>query len=100
MKADKMYYYTYVLQSIESPEHFYVGYTSNLKRRLANHNAGGSIHTNKFKPWQLRGYVAFDSEEKAQQFEQFLKSGNGRVFQKKFFWLLGVEGIPSSDFTL
>ncbi|MBO4582432.1 MAG: GIY-YIG nuclease family protein [Alphaproteobacteria bacterium] len=78
-------YYVYILQSINNPEHFYVGYTNDLKRRLSTHNAGGAIHTNKFRPWNLRGYIAFDSEEKAQIFENFLKSGNGRIFQKKFF---------------
>ena len=78
-------YYTYILQSINFPEHFYVGYTDDLKRRLKQHNSGNSVHTNKFKPWRLRGYIAFDTEEKSQQFELFLKSGNGRNFQKKFF---------------
>lgn len=78
-------YYTYILQSIEHPEHFYVGYTDNLKRRFKEHNSGKSIHTNKFKPWKIRGYIAFDTENKAKNFEQFLKTGNGRNFQKKFF---------------
>ena len=78
-------YYTYILQSIEHPEHFYVGYTDDLERRLKQHNSGNSIHTNKFKPWKIRGYTAFDTEDKAKNFEQFLKTGNGRIFQKKFF---------------
>ena len=78
-------YYTYVLQSVTQPEHFYVGYTDNLKRRLNQHNSGNSVHTNKFTPWKLRGYIAFDSKDKAERFEQFLKTGNGRIFQKKFF---------------
>lgn len=78
-------FYVYILQSIEQSEHFYVGHTDDLKRRFKQHNSGNSIHTNKFKPWKLRGYIAFDSEEKAQKFEHFLKTGNGRNFQKKFF---------------
>jgi len=78
-------YYTYILQSIEHPEHFYVGYTDDLARRLKQHNSGNSIYTNKFRPWKLRGYIVFDSKDKAEKFEQFLKTGNGRIFQKKFF---------------
>ena len=78
-------FYVYILQSINFPEHFYVGCTNDLKRRLKEHNNGNSVHTNKFKPWDLRGYIAFDSEEKAQIFEKFLKTGNGRNFQKKYF---------------
>ena len=85
MKADLKMYYTYILQSIEFPEHFYVGYTDDLNRRLKQHNSGNSVHTNKFKPWKLRGYIAFDNEDKAKDFEHFLKTGNGRIFQKKFF---------------
>lgn len=85
MKADFLMFYVYILQSINFPEHFYVGCTGDLKRRLKEHNDGKSIYTNKFKPWTLHGYVAFDSEEKARNFENFLKTGNGRIFQKKFF---------------
>ena len=84
-RTNQMMYYVYILQSIDFPEHFYVGSTTDLKRRIREHNSGTSIHTNKFKPWNLRGYIAFDSEEKARKFEQFLKTGNGRIFQKKFF---------------
>ena len=84
-RTNSSMFYVYILQSINSPEHFYVGYTSDLKERLSAHNSGNSIHTNKFKPWALRGYIAFDSEEKARNFESFLKTGNGRIFQKKFF---------------
>ncbi len=78
-------YYVYILQSIEYPEHFYVGSTNNLKRRLAEHNRGSSVHTNRFKPWNLHGYIAFNSEQKAKDFEKFLKTGNGRIFQLKHF---------------
>ncbi len=78
-------FYVYILQSTNFQEHFYVGYTADLKKRLQEHNDGRSVHTNKFRPWCLCGYVAFDSEEKAQKFEKYLKTGNGRIFQKKFF---------------
>ena len=78
-------FYVYILQSVNFPERFYVGSTNDLKRRLKEHNEGKSVHTSKFKPWGLRGYTAFDSEDKAQSFEKFLKTGNGRIFQKKFF---------------
>jgi len=78
-------FYVYILQSIDYPEHFYIGYTDDLKKRLKEHNSGYSIHTNKFKPWNIRGYLAFDTKEKAENFEKFLKTGNGRIFQKKHF---------------
>jgi putative endonuclease len=78
-------YYTYILSSIVNPEHFYIGSTSNLKRRLAEHNSGKSIHTNKFKPWKIKNYIAFEDKTSVEGFERFLKSGNGRAFCKKHF---------------
>lgn len=78
-------YYTYILNSLFNPDHFYIGSTSDLKRRLLEHNSGKSIHTNKFTPWKLITYVAFIDEIKAQNFENYLKSGSGRAFGKKHF---------------
>ncbi len=77
-------YYTYVIQSVLHPEHFYVGCTGNLKIRLSEHNRGTCRHTNKFKPWQVRAYFAFATKEKAENFELYLKSHAGRNFQKKY----------------
>jgi len=65
------------------PERKYVGITDNPERRLKEHNNGQSNHTNKFKPWKLMTYVAFDNLLKAQAFEKYLKSHSGRAFTKK-----------------
>ena len=78
-------FYVYILQSINSPDKFYIGYTDDLKKRLNDHNKGFSIHTNKFKPWKIKNYFAFDDKDKAEKFEIYLKSGNGRIFCKKYF---------------
>ena len=78
-------YYTYILKSISNPDQSYIGDTSNLKQRLIDHNLGKSIHTNKFKPWKLEFYCAFNAQKKAINFEKYLKSGSGRVFTKKHF---------------
>jgi len=43
-------YFVYILQSRPFPEHFYVGFTIDLEKRLNEHNSGQSIHTNKYKP--------------------------------------------------
>ena len=78
-------FYTYILDSLSNPERFYIGSTSNLKRRLSEHNLGKSIHTNKFIPWKIKNYFAFEESKKAEKFEKFLKSGNGRIFAKRHF---------------
>ncbi len=75
--------YVYILQSEINSEKFYIGSTNDLKRRLREHNEGHSTHTNKYKPWFIKTYIAFQDIDKADAFEAFLKSGNGRIFIKK-----------------
>jgi putative endonuclease len=77
--------YVYLLQSETEPERHYTGSTADLRRRLKAHNDGNSIHTNKYRPWNLKTYIAFSDEQKADKFEIFLKTGNGRMFVKKHF---------------
>jgi len=66
--------------------HRYVGLTTNLKRRIVEHNSGKSAHTSKFRPWRLVTYIAFSVRVKAVSFERYLKSGSGHVFANKRFW--------------
>jgi putative endonuclease len=75
--------YVYLLESIDSPDQTYVGLTDDLKSRFAAHNAGGSPHTSKYRPWRLVTYLAFSDEAKAVAFERYLKSASGRAFAKK-----------------
>jgi len=76
-------FYTYVLQSLSFPEELYRGHTSDLKQRVAEHNAGNCTHTSKFRPWKLIFYAAFEKLDLAQQFERYLKSGSGHAFCKR-----------------
>jgi predicted GIY-YIG superfamily endonuclease len=73
----------YILRSIAHPDQTYIGSTSNLKNRLGEHNAGESIHTNKFKPWELAAYVALPERAPAERFERYLKTGSGRAFVRR-----------------
>jgi len=79
------YFYVYILESIQFPDKTYIGFTSNLKQRLAKHNEGGSIYTSKFKPWKIKNAFAFTDKDKALAFEKYLKSHSGRAFAKKHF---------------
>jgi putative endonuclease len=76
-------YYVYLLRSKDHPDQTYVGSTSDLRKRLTEHNAGKSIHTNKFKPWNLMAYVALPQQHLAEELERYLKSGSGRAFAKR-----------------
>ena len=78
--------YVYLLQSETAGSQRYVGVTSDLKARMADHNAGKSPHTSKHAPWKLVTYVAFSDARKAETFERYLKSGSGHAFAKKRLW--------------
>ena len=51
--------YVYLLRSTSHPDQRYVGLTNNLKKRLADHNAGRSPHTSKCAPWEIVVAVYF-----------------------------------------
>jgi len=55
------------------------------RNRLAEHNAGQSIHTNKFKPWEIAACIALHDRTAAVRLEKYLKSGSGRAFTKRHF---------------
>ncbi len=79
-------FYVYLLESLSASDQRYVGFTTDLKQRFDDHNAGKSPHTAKLKPWCLVTYVAFSDRAKAEGFERYLKSGSGHAFAKKRFW--------------
>ena len=78
-------FYTYIIRSIPHPQQRYIGYASDLKQRLADHNYGENKHTAPYKPWKLEMYIAFESEDKARAFERYLKSGSGHAFAERHF---------------
>ena len=80
-----MKYFVYILKSISQPEQSYVGITTDLERRLQKHNEGGSPHTSKYKPWEIKVSVTFTNKIKAYAFEKYLKSHSGRAFTSKHF---------------
>ena len=80
-----MYYYVYILKSINFPDKNYVGITKDLQARVDKHNEGGSPYTTKFKPWKLKAATIFTDKKNAYAFEKYLKSHSGRAFTSKHF---------------
>ena len=78
-------YHVYFLRSLKNPLKTYIGYTINLEQRLETHNSGGSLYTRVDRPWKLIVSVAFESEDKALEFEGYIKIGSGHAFAKKHF---------------
>ena len=76
-------FYVYILQSETEPQRFYTGFTHDLRTRLKQHNCGHIPHTAKWKPWQLKTYVALSNRDRAVRLERYLKSASGRAFVKR-----------------
>ncbi|MGA2684935.1 MAG: GIY-YIG nuclease family protein [Verrucomicrobiota bacterium] len=72
-----------MFRSESHPDQTYVGFTRNLKQRFLTHNQSGSPQTAKFAPWQIEFYCAFRHEDKALNFERYLKSHSGKAFTSK-----------------
>ena len=86
-------YYVYILRSVNNPQKIYVGYTININQRLVIHNEGKSIYTAKYKPWKLDVYFVFNEKSKAVKFEKYLKSGAGKAFCEKSFFIGGLSSV-------
>lgn len=56
----------------------YTGLTSDLKRRLSEHERGKTHSTKRMLPLELAFYEAFMSKEDATVQEKFYKSGYGK----------------------
>ena len=78
--------FVYLIRSLSAPDQRYVGITSNLQERLRAHNEGQSPHTSKYRPWEFVTYVCFQDEQRAIDFERYLKSGSGHAFANKRLW--------------
>ena len=74
-------FYVYVLHS-DADCGLYIGFSTDLRRRLKEHQAGEAFATSYRGPWRLIYYEAYLEEQDALGREQYLKSGSGRRFLK------------------
>lgn len=79
-------YYVYCIESEGDADRRYVGFSEDLRQRVLDHNRGCNPSTAPFRPWKLRGYLAFDTKVQALEFERYLKTGSGHAFRKKRLW--------------
>ena len=77
--------FVYVLRNSDQKPKFYVGLSSDVAARLADHNTGRCPYTKSRRPWTLHVVIEFSDEERAICFERYLKSGSGRVFARRHF---------------
>lgn len=78
---NKMFYYTYILQSTRDNK-FYVGYTNNINRRLEEHNSGLVVSTKNRIPLKLVYWEGSLSQKDALKREKYLKTSWGKRYIK------------------
>ncbi len=74
-------WYVYILQC--SNGEYYKGCTNNIEDRIHRHNNGWVESTKNLLPLKLIAYTAFINQQRAYQFEKYLKSGPVRAFIQK-----------------
>jgi len=80
----------YVLQSAKGKQ--YTGYTSDLGRRLSEHNFGLCKTTKVDSNWRVIYSEEFDSRGEAVKRERWLKTGKGREFIDE----MSRGGVPAT----
>ena len=65
-------FYVYVLTQRKSRD-IYIGYSGNLRKRIARHQGGSAAKTTKHGDWHLVYYEAYFSEKDARERERKLK---------------------------
>lgn len=77
-------YYVYILQSSKRKNWLYKGSTSDLKRRIVEHNSGKNFSTAPYVPLKLVYYEAYMLKSDAEARERYLKTSMGmRVIKKQ-----------------
>lgn len=78
-----MTYYVYVIQA-EQTGRLYVGMSSNVVKRIREHNLGRVFSTKGYLPWKLVHMEECGTNRAdARKREKYLKSGVGKEFLKE-----------------
>ncbi|MBL0056113.1 MAG: GIY-YIG nuclease family protein [Chitinophagaceae bacterium] len=83
-----MAFYVYIIYSFKLDK-YYVGYTSELVKRMQDHKAGISSFTSKAAEWELKYQEEFTSRELAMKREREIK---GKKSRKYIEWLINGRG--------
>lgn len=86
--------YVYILESINFENKFYIGKTTNLKKRITYHNQSKNTSTVKYKPWKVIWCCWFETPELADNFEKYLKTGSGFAFRNKHLVVTKTKADP------
>ena len=76
-----MSYYVYMLKSLEEKTVTYVGYTSDIKKRIKLHNLGKGAKFTRGRKWKLIYKEKLNSKKEAISREYYIKKN--RLFRNK-----------------
>ena len=85
-------YYVYVIQNVANKKETYIGYTSDLRQRLQQHNSASNRGYTRHKKWRLVYYEGYLAEADARRRERRLKQ-DGRARYQLLARLLESLGI-------
>lgn len=89
------FYYVDVLKSLIK-DFIYVGFTTDLKTRVKQHNNKEEFSTKSYAPFELIHYEAYRNSKDAKRREGYLKTTKGKttlkMMLKEYF---GQEQVPS-----
>ena len=77
-----VFFYVYVLESLKDKMR-YIGYTTNLPKRIEEHKKGVSFATKPRLPMKLIYFEACINQDDAMRREEYLKTTRGRRFLAK-----------------
>ncbi|MCF7856776.1 GIY-YIG nuclease family protein [Candidatus Gracilibacteria bacterium] len=82
-------YFVYILKSV-GRKRFYIGASSDVSKRLAEHNRGCAKSTKPYRPWQLVYTEKFKSKTSAYKREFHLKHPRGYLDKIKIIESLKI----------
>ena len=69
----------------------YVGFTSDVNKRVKQHNSGVTKSTKGYRPWKMFYSEPVETREEARIREKYLKSGIGKEFLKSYLERMNFE---------
>lgn len=75
-------FYIYILKSLKDSK-LYTGFSSNLRKRIKEHDSGNVISTKNRRPLELVYYEAYQNKVSALKREKFLKTTKGKMQLRK-----------------
>ena len=93
-------FYVYILQSNKNKE-LYIGYTSDLRKRIKEHNQGLNFSTKRYMPWKIIYYDTVKKNPMLCGEKIFKNNTGGRLIKRRIKdYLYKSSSILSKDNSL